>query len=143
FMTLAAAFGLLLSRHAGQDDVCIGTPIANRRQSQTEDLIGFFVNTLVLRQQVHPGESFETLLGRMRETTLGAYAHQDVPFEQLVEVLQPQRSLGYSPLFQVMLILQNTPLESIVLPGLKLEPIASESTTSKFDLSLNIDEVAG
>uniref|UniRef100_UPI001641065C MupA/Atu3671 family FMN-dependent luciferase-like monooxygenase n=2 Tax=Burkholderia gladioli TaxID=28095 RepID=UPI001641065C len=143
FMTLAAAFGIVLSRHAGQDDICIGTPIANRRESQTEDLIGFFVNTLVLRQRVHGHESFDTLLKRMRETLLGAYAHQDVPFEQLVEVLQPQRSLGYSPLFQVMLILQNTPLEPITLPGLSLEPIVSESTTSKFDLSLNIDEVAG
>ncbi|WP_255581306.1 condensation domain-containing protein, partial [Caballeronia sp. dw_276] len=143
FMTLAAAFGLLLSRHAGQDDVCIGTPIANRRDKQTEDLIGFFVNTLVLRQQVHPGESFETLLGRMRETLLGAYAHQDVPFEQLVEVLQPQRSLGYSPLFQVMLILQNAPLKDAQLPGLKLSSVAGESTTTKFDLSLNVEEAGG
>ncbi|WP_213781856.1 condensation domain-containing protein, partial [Caballeronia sp. dw_276] len=94
FMALSAAFGVLLARHAGQDDICIGTPVANRRHAQTEALIGFFVNTLVLRQRIAGHETFETLLARTREVTLGAYAHQDVPFEQLVEVLRPQRSLG-------------------------------------------------
>nr|WP_244103517.1 amino acid adenylation domain-containing protein [Burkholderia gladioli] len=143
FMTLAAAFGLLLSRHAGQQDICIGTPIANRRQSQTEDLIGFFVNTLVLRQRIDARESFDTLLARTRETTLGAYAHQDVPFEQLVEMLQPQRSLGYSPVFQAMLILQNVPLESIALPGLELEPMAAATVSAKFDLTLEVEEADG
>src|SRR5690606_5513977 len=104
FMTLAAAFNVLLSRYAGQADICLGTPIANRSQAQTEALIGFFVNTLVLRTYVDPAASFADLLQQVRATALGAYAHQDVPFEQLVEALQPQRSLSHSPLFQVMLV---------------------------------------
>uniref|UniRef100_UPI001641D0FB non-ribosomal peptide synthetase n=1 Tax=Burkholderia gladioli TaxID=28095 RepID=UPI001641D0FB len=145
FMTLATAFGILLARHAGQDEVCIGTPIANRRQSQTEDLIGIFFNTLVLRQRIEARESFGTLLARTRETTLGAYAHQDVPFEQLVEVLQPQRSLGHTPLFQVVLALQNAPLEDMALPGLRIAGLESRpdaQATSRFDLSLEIVEAA-
>ncbi|WP_186032346.1 non-ribosomal peptide synthetase, partial [Burkholderia gladioli] len=138
FMTLAAAFGVLLARHASQDDICIGTPIANRRHAQTEGLIGFFVNTLVLRQKVDGHASFASLLEQVRETTLGAYAHQDVPFEQLVEALQPQRSLGHTPLFQVMLALQNAPREALELPGLTLEPVQGEAATAKFDLTLNL-----
>ncbi|WP_213781832.1 non-ribosomal peptide synthetase, partial [Caballeronia sp. dw_276] len=140
FMTLAAGFGVLLSRHANEHDISIGTPIANRRDAQTESLIGFFVNTLVLRQQIDARESFESLLRRTRETTLGAYAHQDVPFEQLVEVLQPQRGLGHTPLFQVMLALQNAPLDVMRLPDLTLEPVAGEDTGAKFDLTLNLEE---
>jgi amino acid adenylation domain-containing protein len=142
FMTLAAGFGVLLSRHATQDDVCIGTPIANRRHVQVEGLIGFFVNTLVLRQKVDGHASFSTLLEQVRETTLGAYAHQDVPFEQLVEALQPRRSLGHTPLFQVMLVLQNAPLEEMVLPGLRLEPTGGTATTAKFDLTLTVSETS-
>ncbi|WP_346730394.1 condensation domain-containing protein, partial [Caballeronia sp. dw_276] len=143
FMPLAAAYGVLLSRHASQDDICIGTPIANRRDTQTESLIGMFVNMLVLRQQIVGHESFETLLERTRETTLGAYGHQDMPFEQLVEALRPQRSLGHSPLFQAMLVLQNTPLEEPGVPGLSFEPVDGETTTARFDLTLNLDEVDG
>ncbi|WP_186032206.1 non-ribosomal peptide synthetase [Burkholderia gladioli] len=140
FMTLSAAFGVLLARYASQDDICIGTPIANRRHAQTEGLIGFFVNTLVLRQKVEGRASFMALLEQVRETTLGAYAHQDVPFEQLVEVVQPLRSLDHTPLFQVMLVLQNAPLEATALPGLRLEPAGSAASTSKFDLTLTVTE---
>ncbi|WP_255581302.1 condensation domain-containing protein, partial [Caballeronia sp. dw_276] len=142
FMTMATAFGIVLSRHAGQDDICIGTPVANRRDAQTEDLIGFFVNTLVLRQRIDRRATFETLLARTREAALGAYAHQDVPFEQVVEDLKPQRSLGHSPLFQVMLILQNAPFEDMELPGLRLSGVDDETRaarTAKFDLTLNVD----
>ncbi|WP_186032283.1 non-ribosomal peptide synthetase, partial [Burkholderia gladioli] len=143
FMALTAAFGVLLARHAGQDDICIGTPVANRRHAQTEDLIGFFVNTLVLRQQVRLDETFEALLARTRETTLGAYAHQDLPFEQLVEVMQPQRSLGHSPLFQAMIAMQNAPAGAIHLPELSIEPVEAEATTAKYDLTLNVEEAGG
>ncbi|WP_186032300.1 non-ribosomal peptide synthetase, partial [Burkholderia gladioli] len=143
FMMLASAFAVLLSRYSGDTDISIGTPIANRTQAQTEGLIGFFANTLVLREQVTPEDSFASLLARMRETTLGAYAHQDVPFEQLVEVLQPARSLAHTPLFQVMLSLQNAPLETMSLPGLELEPAGSGDVGAKFDLTLNVEEIAG
>ncbi|WP_229212480.1 condensation domain-containing protein, partial [Duganella sp. HH105] len=98
-MTLTAAFNVLLSRYAGQDDICIGTPIANRNRAETEGLIGFFVNTLVLRTQVDHGASFLQLLDQVRGNTLDAYAHQDVPFEQLVDVLKPERHTSHSPLF--------------------------------------------
>src|SRR5206468_4404832 len=111
FMTLLAAFQTLLYRYAGQDQVVVGTPIANRTRSETEGLIGFFANTLALRGDLSGDPTFSELLGRMRETCLGAYAHQDLPFEKLVDELQPERSAGHSPIFQVMLMLQNTPAE--------------------------------
>src|SRR5581483_6781497 len=106
FMTLCAAFNVLLTRYAGEQDVCIGTPIANRNRGDIEGLIGFFVNTLVLRTQVDPAGDFHALLQQVHRNTLDAYAHQDVPFEQLVEALQPERNASYTPLFQVMLALQ-------------------------------------
>jgi amino acid adenylation domain-containing protein len=142
FMVLAAAFSVLLSRHAGQDDICVGTPVANRTRSEMEGLIGFFVNTLVLRTQVNGNRPFRELLAQVRETALGAYAHQDVPFEQLVEVLQPSRSLSYAPLFQVMLVLQNIPDEALELPGLTLETAAGGQQSAKFDLMLTVNERA-
>jgi amino acid adenylation domain-containing protein len=142
FMVLAAAFSVLLSRHAGQDDICVGTPVANRTRTDVEGLIGFFVNTLVLRTQVDGQRTFTELLAQVRETALGAYAHQDVPFEQLVEVLQPSRSLSHAPLFQVMLVLQNTPDEALELPGLTLETAAGEQESVKFDLMLTVSERA-
>ncbi|PTL74909.1 non-ribosomal peptide synthetase, partial [Vitiosangium sp. GDMCC 1.1324] len=140
FMTLLAGFQALLSRYSGQDDIVVGSPIAGRRTTELEGLIGFFVNTLVLRSRVSPEASFRDLLMQVRDTTLGAYEHQDLPFEKLVEHLSPERSLGHSPLFQVMLTLQNTPSGELRLPGLTLRPVELESTTSKFDLSLALAE---
>ncbi|WP_229212466.1 non-ribosomal peptide synthetase, partial [Duganella sp. HH105] len=143
FMTLTAVFNVLLSRYAGQDDICIGTPIANRNRAETEGLIGFFVNTLVLRTQVDGGEGFLQLLDQVRVNMLDAYAHQDVPFEQLVEVLKPERHVSHSPLFQVMLVLQNAPMETLTLPGLTLRGMGGEAVLSKFDMSFNISEEGG
>ena len=138
FMTLGAAFNVLLARYSGQSDLCIGTPIANRHRSEIEDLIGFFVNTLILRTQVDLSRDFNALLRQVRITTLDAYAHQDVPFEQLVEVLQPERHASYTPLFQVMLVLQNTPMDELALPGLAMNVLENESVTAKFDLMLTL-----
>ncbi len=143
FMTLLAAFGALLGRYAGQDDLAIGSPIANRNRLETEGLVGFFVNTLALRVDSSGQPSFRTLLGRVREATLGAYQHQDVPFEKLVEVLEPTRSLSRTPLFQVMFALQNNDraeLDRESLGGLTLEPEALPVTTAKFDLTLTLAE---
>jgi amino acid adenylation domain-containing protein len=140
FMTLCAAFNVLLARYAGQRDICIGTPIANRNRTEIEPLIGFFTNTLVLRTKVDSQARFDALLEQVRATALGAYAHQDVPFEQLVDTLNPERQLSHSPLFQVMLVLQNAPMDALELPGLTLESVAVESATAKFDLTLNVIE---
>jgi amino acid adenylation domain-containing protein len=140
FMTLLAAFKALLSRHAGQEDIVVGTPGAGRQLLETEGLIGFFVNTLVLRTDVSGDPTFRELLARERETALGAFTHQDVPFEMLVEELQPERSLSRSPLFQVMFALQNAPRETLELPGLRLTAVPSVSETAKFDLTLSLGE---
>ncbi|WP_255484094.1 condensation domain-containing protein, partial [Rhodanobacter sp. A1T4] len=140
FMTLYAAFNVLLARYSGQSDICIGTPIANRNRSEVEGLVGIFINTLVLRTQVDLTQDFKTLLQRVRQHTLDAYAHQDVPFEQLVEVLQPERHTSYTPLFQVLLVLQNTPVNNLSLPGLQLELVPAESVTTHFDLGLSLTE---
>ncbi|WPB76076.1 amino acid adenylation domain-containing protein [Archangium violaceum] len=140
FMVLLAAFQVLLSRYSGQDDISVGSPIAGRARSEVEGLIGFFVNTLVLRSRISPQQSFRELLAQVKETTLGAYAHQDVPFEKLVEELKPERDQSRSPLFQVMFGLQNAPLPELKLPGLKLQAIEPESQTSKFDLTLSAGE---
>ncbi|MDF5729955.1 MAG: condensation domain-containing protein, partial [Rhizonema sp. PD38] len=142
FMTLLAAFSTLLYRYSGQTDILVGTPIANRNRSEIESLIGFFVNTLVLRTSFEANPSFENLLGQVRETTLKAYEHQDVPFEQVVEALQPQRSLAYSPLFQVMFILQNAPMGEVKLPGVTLTQLNSERTIAKFNLTLSMTETS-
>ncbi len=140
FMVLLAGFSALLSRYSGQDDLCVGTPVAGRGRTDLEGLIGCFVNTLVLRVSLSGNPSFRELLGRARETVLEAFTHQDAPFEKLVEVLQPERDLGRSPLFQVMLVLQEDPLPEISLPGLQLRALAQESHTSKFDLRLILME---
>ena len=136
FMTLVTAFNILLWRYTRQEDICIGTPIANRNRSELEDLIGFFVNTLVLRTQLSGNPSFQTLLAQVKEVALSAYAHQDIPFEQLVEELRPTRSLSYSPLFQVMFVLQNTATQSWDLPGLTVSQPPLNTDTAKFDLTL-------
>ncbi|MFP2911696.1 amino acid adenylation domain-containing protein, partial [Pyxidicoccus sp. 3LFB2] len=140
FMLLLAAFQLLLSRYSGQDDIVVGSPIAGRTQAQTEGLIGFFVNTLVLRTRLDAHATFRQLLGQVRETALGAYAHQDVPFEKLVEELHPERSLSRTPLFQVMLTVQNTPRQELSLPGLKLRGVEAGSEVAKFDLTLSLSD---
>jgi amino acid adenylation domain-containing protein len=136
FMTLLAAFEVLLHRYSGQDDIAVGTSIANRNHLQTESLIGFFVNTLVLRTDLAQAPTFAGLLEQVRTVALEAYAHQDLPFEKLVEDLQPRRDLSRSPLFQVMFSLLNAPRDPLVLPGVTLEPFAEESGASKFELTL-------
>jgi hypothetical protein len=126
FMTLLAAFQTLLHRYTGQTDLAIGSPIANRHRSELEGLIGFLVNSLVLRTNLAGDLSFRELLERVRDVTLAAYDHQDLPFEKLVEELQPVRSLSQNPLFQVVFALQNTPMEQLGLPGLVLSPVELE-----------------
>ncbi|HEY0737520.1 MAG TPA: amino acid adenylation domain-containing protein [Herpetosiphonaceae bacterium] len=147
FMTLLAAFQVLLSRYTGQDDLLVGSPIANRTHAEVEPLIGFFVNTLVLRadlrDRVPSGCSFREALRGTRETALGAYAHQDLPFEKLVEELQPERDLSRSPLIQVMFILQNTPGEALDLPGLTATRLDVSNGGAVFDLTLQLTESAG
>ncbi|MCP3145381.1 condensation domain-containing protein, partial [Pyxidicoccus xibeiensis] len=143
FMVVLATWQLLLSRYSGQDDISVGMPIANRNRAEVEGLIGFFVNTLVVRASIDSRQSFRELLAQVRERTLSAYEHQDVPFEKLVEELQPQRDLSRSPLFQVSLTFQNAPGEALKLPGLELELLPSQSEAAKFDLDLGMDEVEG
>jgi hypothetical protein len=139
FMTLLAAFLTLLHRHTGQNDILVGTPIANRGRSETEGLIGFFVNTLVLRGRVDSSMTFRELLAQVREVTLGAYTHQDVPFERLVEELQPERSLSHQPLFQAVFTVQNAAAGGeLELPGLSLSPFGGGQAVAKFDLRLNV-----
>jgi len=143
FMTLLAAFKMLLRRYTGQDDLLVGTPIANRNQIELEGLIGCFVNTLVMRTRldgVSGDPTFRELLRRVREVALAAYAHQDAPFEAIVEALQPERDASHSPLFQVMFILQNAPLKMTEWPGLTLAPIEFDPGTAKFDLTLTLWE---
>ncbi|NOK14964.1 non-ribosomal peptide synthetase, partial [Corallococcus exercitus] len=140
FMVLLAAFQVLLSRYAAQDDVSVGSPIAGRTQAETEGLIGFFVNTLVLRTRVKPEDSFRKLLAQVRGTTLAAYEHQHLPFEKLVEVLQPVRDASRSPLFQVMFALQNAPTGDLRVPGLTFQQVASDARSAKFDLTLMMQD---
>jgi amino acid adenylation domain-containing protein len=136
FMTLLAAFDALLYRYTGSSDILVGTPIANRNRGEIEGLIGFFVNTLVMRTDLSDNPSFSQLLTRVREVTMDAYAHQDLPFEMLVEALQPERDLSHTPLFQVAFVLQNTPKSEIAMTGLTVTDLPPENTTAKFDLTL-------
>ncbi|MFP2911032.1 amino acid adenylation domain-containing protein, partial [Pyxidicoccus sp. 3LFB2] len=142
FMALLAAYQLLLSRYSGQDDIAVGTPIAGRRHAELEGLIGFFVNTLALRTRLDGNPSFRQVLARVKETTLGAFAHQDIPFEKLVEELAPSRTLGRSPLFQVMFSLQNLPQEHARFPGFSLRLLPLDNTTARSDLELIFAETA-
>jgi amino acid adenylation domain-containing protein len=136
FMTLLAAFQTLLHRYTGQTDMAIGSPIANRQRSELEGLIGFLVNSLVLRTNLEGDLTFRELLLQVRQVTLAAYEHQDLPFEKLVEEIQPVRSLGQNPLFQVVFALQNTSMAQLTLPGLVLSPVELETKTSRFALEL-------
>jgi non-ribosomal peptide synthetase component F len=139
FQILLAAFGTLLMRHSRQSDILLGTAMANRNRPEVEGLIGFFVNTLVLRLDLGGDPPFRDLLERVREVTLDAYAHQDLPFEKLVEALHPERSLSRSPIFQAAFDLQNLAAgQDIELPGLRLSSVELDSRTSKFDLRLSM-----
>ena len=141
FMTLLAAFQLLLYRYSGQEDIVVGTDVANRNRVETESLIGFFVNHLVLRTDLSGNPTFLELLSRVKDVTLGAYANQDAPFDKLVEVLHPERSLSYTPLFQVLFVLQNTLKVDVKLSGLTSTyiPVALNET-AKYDLTIFVEQ---
>ncbi len=141
FMTLLAALQTLLLRYTGQEDISVGTPIANRTQAEVENLIGFVLNTLVMRADCSGNPSFREFLGHVRDTALGAYAHQDLPFEMLVEAVQPVRDMSRAPLFQIIFDLQTAPLQALNLPGLTISPIAIDGGTAKFDLALSLEEI--
>jgi len=140
FMTLLAAFKTLLYRYTGQADIPVGSPIANRNRAEIQGLIGFFVNTLVLRTDLSGELTFRQLLARIREVSLEAYAHQDLPFEKLVEELQPERNLSYNPLFQVAFVLQTAPVAAESIAGLNLTLLDVENQTAKVDLTLYLEE---
>jgi amino acid adenylation domain-containing protein len=142
YMTLLAAFSILLSRCSGQEDISVGAPVAGRRQIETEPLIGFFVNTIVMRSDLGGNPGFREFLRSVRKMALEAYAHQDLPFEMLVERLQPARNLGSTPLFQAMLALQTAPATPLRIPGLKLSPVGGGARTAKFELTLELGETA-
>ncbi len=143
YMVLLAGFQAVLSRLAGQASLLAGSTIANRNRREVEGLIGFFVNTLALRADLGDGPAFDVLLGRAREAALGAFAHQDLPFERLVEELRPERDLSRAPLVQVVFQLQNAPAVRLDLPGLQLAPVAGGGQSAKFDLVVNLSESPG
>ncbi|MDZ8086286.1 MAG: amino acid adenylation domain-containing protein [Nostoc sp. DedQUE12b] len=140
FITLLAAFQALLYRYTQQEDIAIGSPIANRNRSEIEGLIGFFVNSLVLRTDLSGNPTFRELLSRVKEIALGAYSHQDLPFEKLVEELHPERNLNQNPLFQVVFALQNAPMTALELPSLTLSSLPFETETTRFDLEFHLWE---
>ena len=142
FMVLMALWQVLLWRYTGQREMAVGTPVANRNREEIEGLIGFFVNTLVLRGRIEGGESFRELLKRVKETALGAYTHQDVPFERVVEELQPDRDLNRTPLFQAMLVLQNAPAPQMNLGELTMTPMERVARGAQYDLTLEVAEKA-
>ena len=144
FNTLMAALAVLLWRYGGQDDLCIGTPFANRNRSELEPLIGHFVNTVVIRSRIDPAAGVDTLLRQIRGTVLEAFDHQDLPFEQIVEALKPERSTAHAPLFQVMLVLRNLPRGGAIdLPGVTLRSVESSTEAAKFDLTLSVTDQGG
>src|SRR5215831_10713888 len=144
YMALMAGFGVLLGRYSGQEDIVVGSPIANRQDAQLEEMIGFFVNTLVMRLRGKGGMSFRELLGGVRETALGAYRHQDIPFERLVEELNPQRSLSRSPVYQVVFALQNAPRVERRMKGLEIGGIrGDDESRAHVDLEVHAVEQSG
>ncbi|MCC5658364.1 amino acid adenylation domain-containing protein [Nostoc sp. XA010] len=143
FMTLLTAFKILLYRYTGQADIIVGSPIANRNRAEIESLIGLFVNVLVLRTDLSGDLSFQELLARVKSTALEAYIHQDLPFEKLVEELQPSRDLSYNPLFQVMFVLQNLPKPNLNLTDVSVSYEEGYNGTSKFDLTLFMEDCEG
>ncbi len=143
FMVLLSVFQALLARYSGQNDVLVGTPLANRSRRELEQLIGYFANTIVLRARLDGNPIFRELLAQVRETALGAYAHAELPFERLVEELEPVRSLSYNPIFQVLFSLRNAPQEELALSGLKLEFVGPSAESAKFDLSFFFSEHQG
>jgi hypothetical protein len=142
FMTLLAAFKVLLSRFSGQEDIIVGTVVANRNSIEIEKLIGFFVNTLPLRTNLAGDPTFRELLARVREVMLGAYAHQDTPFEKLVDELQPERALNQTPLFRAVFTLQNAPSTAAQLPELTSAPVPAQGGMAKFDLTMAMVETS-
>lgn len=140
YMTLLAALAVLLHRYTGQDDIPVGAPIANRNRIETESLIGFFVNTMVMRADLSGDPPFVELLRRVRKLTADASAHQDIPFEKLVNELQPKRDMSYQPLIRVMFVLQQAPASALALRGLELTPLSLHNETAKFELTLRITE---
>ncbi|AFZ01581.1 non-ribosomal peptide synthetase [Calothrix sp. PCC 6303] len=142
FMTLLAAFQTLLYCYSGQVDIRVGSPIANRNRPQLEKLIGCFINTLVLRTDLSNNPSFREILARVREVTLGAYTHQDLPFEKIIEELQPERYQNHLPLFQVWFVLQNYPLGALELPNLTLEALDLHENTTRYDLGVFLEETS-
>ncbi|HYO16870.1 MAG TPA: condensation domain-containing protein, partial [Thermoanaerobaculia bacterium] len=140
FMVILASFQALLSRLSGQEDLAVGSPVANRNRMETEPLIGLFVNTLALRARLDGDPGFRDFLARVREMSLGAYTYQDLPFEKLVEELAPARSTGHTPLFQVMLALQDARAGELRLPGLSVEPLDVDTGTARFDLTVSLED---
>jgi non-ribosomal peptide synthetase component F len=139
-MAVTAAFQVLLFYHSGQKDFIVGADVANRNRDDTEQLIGFFVNLLPLRADLSGNPTLAELLARVRNVTLEAYAHQDLPFDKVVEALRPERSLNSAPIFQVKVVYHNVPLSDLNLPGLEITPIEVESNRSELDLVLHIFE---
>jgi non-ribosomal peptide synthetase component F len=138
YTTLLAVFNVMIYLDTSREDILVGCPIANRSRSETEGLIGFFVNTLVMRNDLSGDPAFIDLVDRVREVALGAYSHQDLPFEKLVKALQPERNLSHTPLIQVVFNFNNTPDSSVRLSGLSLTPFDAEFTSVKFDLAMHV-----
>ncbi|HYR06203.1 MAG TPA: amino acid adenylation domain-containing protein, partial [Longimicrobium sp.] len=143
FMALLTGFVSLLNRYTGQDDIRVGTFIANRTRAEVEPLFGFFLNNLVLRADVAADDTFRTLLGQVRDVTLDAYAHQEVPFEKVLEAVNPERTLSHTPLFQVMFVLQNTPIPALQARDLTVRALPVESAAANFDMTLWVEETDG
>ncbi|MBT5230033.1 MAG: AMP-binding protein, partial [Methylococcales bacterium] len=143
YMAVLAAFNVLLYRYSGQEDICVGSPIAGRNIDKTEDLIGFFVNAIVMRSKINDNMTGVEFLKSVRDTALSGFAHQEIPFELLVETLQPERNLSYPPIAQVGFALQNVPTADLTLPGVEVEPLKLDNGTAKYDMILMLTESEG